>query len=75
MATVEFQARVENGVIIVPEEYKQELSDGAVVNVVVSKQPAKKISDTGILAELAQKPVQVKGIRSITRDEMHDRQQ
>lgn len=73
MQTVEFQARVENGIIIIPDEYKQELTNGEVVKVVVSKQSTKKISETGILAELAQNPVRVAGIRSITRDEMHER--
>jgi hypothetical protein len=73
MQAVEFQTRVENGVITIPDEYKQELTDGAVVKVTVAKQPTKKISETGILAELARNPVRVAGIRSITRDEMHER--
>jgi hypothetical protein len=73
MATVEFQAQVENGVIIVPEQYKDELADGVVVKVIVSKPPVKKISTTGILAELAENPVLVQGIRFLTRDEIHER--
>jgi hypothetical protein len=70
---VEFQARVENGVIVVPEEYKQDLSEGSSVKVTVVKQPKKRISETEILAELMRNPILVPGVRSITREEMHDR--
>lgn len=34
---VEFQAKVENGTIAVPEEYRQQLGDGASVRVIVLK--------------------------------------
>jgi len=73
MSAVEFQAKIENGAIAVPDAYKQELLDGEIVTVVVSKQPKKKISQTGMIAELTRNPVQVQGIRSVTRDEMHER--
>ncbi|KAM3090716.1 hypothetical protein ACKFKF_34380 [Phormidesmis sp. 146-12] len=73
MATVEFQARVENGVIVVPEEYKQDLSEGSTIKVTVTKQPKKRISEDGILAELMRHPISVPGVRSLTREEMHDR--
>jgi|GEM_PF-1267375 len=71
MSAVEFQAKVENGAIAVPEASKQELLHGEIVTVVVSKQPKKKISQTGMVAELRRNPVQVQGNRSVTRDEMH----
>jgi hypothetical protein len=35
MTSVEFQATVENGAIIVPEAYRQQLADGATVKVIV----------------------------------------
>jgi hypothetical protein len=73
MMTVEFQARVKNGVIVVPEEYKQDLSEGSSVKVTLVKQPKKRISETKILAELMRNPLPVSGVRSITREEMHDR--
>jgi hypothetical protein len=72
--TLKFQAQIENGAITVPEELKQELVDGIVVQVLVLKQPAKKISTTGILAQLAQEPLQVEGVRAMTREEIHERQ-
>lgn len=72
MDAVEFQARIENGAIMVPKEYKQELTDGDAVKVIVVKRP-KRISQTGILAELARNPVQIKGLRSLSRDELYER--
>ncbi|WNZ23153.1 hypothetical protein HJG54_09995 [Leptolyngbya sp. NK1-12] len=38
MTPVEFQAKVENGAIIVPEEYRQQLANGETVKVIVLKQ-------------------------------------
>lgn len=73
MATVEFQGKVENGVIIVPEEYKQNLSEGSSVRVIVTQPPKKQISETGILAELMRHPIAAPGVRSMTREAMHDR--
>lgn len=73
MQAVEFQARVENGVIVVPEEYQQELAEASAVKVTVLKQTKKSSSRPDILDELAQNPIVVPGIRSITRDEMHER--
>ncbi len=73
MSTLEFQAKVENGIIVVPEKYKQELAEASTVKIVVLKQPKKQTMQFDIMDELAQKPVLVPGIRSITREEMHER--
>ncbi|PSB23766.1 hypothetical protein [Stenomitos frigidus] len=73
MVPVEFQAKVENGVIVVPEEYKQSLAEANTVKVTVLKPVQKKTPRPDIMDELAQNPVSVPGIRSITRDEMHER--
>jgi hypothetical protein len=73
MVSIEFQATVENGVIVVPEAYKQDLSEGSSVRVTVVKQPKKRISDTGALADLMRHPIPVTGVRSMTREEMRDR--
>ncbi|PSB17346.1 hypothetical protein C7B65_18890 [Phormidesmis priestleyi ULC007] len=72
MITVEFQAKVKNGVIVIPEEYKQELATANTVKVTVLKQPKQQILETDILAELMRNPISVPEVRSITRDEMHD---
>ncbi len=73
MFTVEFQAKVEDGVIVVPEEYKHELAEVSTVKVVVLKQLKKQTLQFDIMDELAQKPVPVPGTRFITREEMHER--
>jgi hypothetical protein len=43
------------------------------VKIILLKQPQKQAQQFDIMAELAQNPVSVAGIRSITREEMHDR--
>ncbi len=72
MITVEVQAKVKNGIIVISEEYKQELATANTVKVSVVKQLKQSITETDILAELMRNPISVPGVRSITRDEMHD---
>ncbi len=71
MGSVEFQATVENGVIVIPEEYKQSLADANTVKITVLKQAQRQASRPDIMDELAQNPVKVD--RFLTRDEVHDR--
>ncbi|KYC36506.1 hypothetical protein WA1_43225 [Scytonema hofmannii PCC 7110] len=73
MINVEFQAKVENGVIVVPQEYQHELAEASTVKVVVFKQPKKQSMQFDIMDGLAQNPIPVPGIRSMTREEMHER--
>ena len=68
--SVEFKAKIKQGIIEIPEEYKQELTEENEVTVIVLKQP-KRISQTGMIAELTQNPISVPGIRKLTRDEIH----
>ena len=51
----------------VPVEFKDTDLE---VTVIVLKQP-KRISQTGAIAELTQKPIPVSGIRKLTRDEIY----
>jgi len=46
------------------------LREDSEVQVIVIKQN-KKISTTGIIAQLTQKPVAVQGIRQLNREEIH----
>ncbi|RUT00851.1 hypothetical protein DSM106972_072600 [Dulcicalothrix desertica PCC 7102] len=73
MLTVEFQAKVENGIILIPEEYKKELTNANFVKVTVNKQSEKKAKEVDIMDELAQNPIEVPGVRSISREQMHER--
>ncbi|WP_413167015.1 hypothetical protein ACL6C3_09975 [Capilliphycus salinus ALCB114379] len=68
--SVEFKAKIKQGIIEIPEEYKQQLREESEVTVIVLKQP-KIISQTGILAELTQNPISVPGVRKLTRDEIY----
>jgi len=67
---VGFKAKIKQGIIEIPEEYQQDLREDSEVQVIVIKHN-KKISTTGIIAELTQKPVAVKGIRQLNREEIH----
>ncbi len=67
---IEFKAKIKRGVIEIPQEYQQQLSEGNEVQVIVTKQ-SKGISETGTIALLTKNPIAVKGIRKLTRDEIH----
>lgn len=70
--TQEFETEIQNGIIEIPEQYKQELSDGDKIRVsIVTKKLHKRA--WSIMDELAQNPISVKNSGKITRDEMHDR--
>ncbi len=73
MTTVEFQAKVENGVIMVPQEYQQDLAEVSTIKIILLKQSEKQTMQFHIIDELAQNPISVPGIRSITREQMHER--
>jgi len=69
--TIAFQARIEHGVIAVPEEYKQALTDGNWVRVIVLHQ-SQSTSRTrpDIIDQLTNNPIKVD--RFLTRDEIHN---
>jgi hypothetical protein len=68
--SVEFKVKIKKGIVEIPEEYRQELREVGEVTAIVLKQP-KRISQTGVIAELTQKPIPVSGIRKLTRDEIY----
>jgi hypothetical protein len=71
MSTVTFTANIENGKIIIPEMYQQELSNGNTVEVTIVKK--KKISETKLLGKLIKNPIQVENFQPLTRDEIYQR--
>ena len=73
MSTVTFTANIENGKIIIPEMYQQELSNGNTVEVTIVKK--KKIAETKLLGKLIKNPIQVKNFKPLTRDEIYQRKQ
>ncbi|MBD2489314.1 hypothetical protein [Aulosira sp. FACHB-615] len=67
---VEFQAKIQNGLIQIPDEYKQEISEGDDIKVILLVK--KKILQTqDIIDELTENPVQVNGI--LSREEIYSR--
>jgi hypothetical protein len=68
--SVEFKTKIKQGMIEIPEEYKQELREEHEVTVIVLKTP-KRIPQTGRMAEFTQNPISVPGLRQLTRNEIH----
>ncbi len=67
---VEFQAKIQNGLIEIPDEYKQELSEGDDIKVIVLVNK-KSFPKKDIIDELTENPVQVN--RVLTREEIYSR--
>ena len=67
---VEFKAKIQNGLIEIPDEYKQELGEGDDIKVIVlvTKKSSKK---RDIIDELTENPVQVDGV--FRREEIYNR--
>ncbi|MBD2448291.1 hypothetical protein H6G76_14180 [Nostoc sp. FACHB-152] len=67
---IEFQAKIQNGLIQIPDEYKQELGEGDDIKVIVLvKQKSSRKRD--IIDELTENPVQVDGF--LSREEIYNR--
>jgi hypothetical protein len=70
LGAIEFQAKIQNGLIEIPAEYKRELSEGDDIKVIVLVK--KKTSRTkDIIDELAENPIEVDGV--LSRDEIYIR--
>ncbi|QIR41931.1 hypothetical protein HCG51_35230 (plasmid) [Tolypothrix sp. PCC 7910] len=66
---VEFQAKIQNGFIQIPDEYKQELGEAEDIQVIVLVK--KKISPKkDIIDELTENPVKVNGV--LSREEIYN---
>ncbi|HIK12394.1 MAG TPA: hypothetical protein IGS52_19395 [Oscillatoriaceae cyanobacterium M33_DOE_052] len=69
--SVEFTAKIKQGLIEIPEEYQQELNPEEEITVILIKHQ-KRISQTGIIAELTDNPISVPGWRNkLTRDDIY----
>jgi plasmid replication initiation protein len=67
---VEFQAKIQNGLIQIPDEYKHELSEGDDIKVIVLVKK-KSSRQRDLIDELTEKPVQVDGF--LSREEIYRR--
>ena len=72
--TIEFKAKIKQGIIEIPKEYQQQLSEGNEFQVIVTKQvtnttlQAQKTKD--IIDDLTEHPIQINGF--LSRDEIYD---
>ena len=70
LGAVEFQAKIQNGLIQIPDEYKKELGEGDDIKVIVlvKKKSSRK---RDIIDELTDNPLQVDGV--LSREEIYSR--
>lgn len=74
MFDIEFEAQVENGVIIVPIEYQSAIAIHRSVRITIPAPKKPKFSSHPLIQDLIENPVAVPGIRHMTRDAIYDRQ-
>ncbi len=67
---VEFQAKIQNGLIQIPDEYKQELAEGDDIKVIVLVKK-KSFPKKDIIDDLTENPVQVNDV--LSREEIYSR--
>ena len=69
MHAIEFQAKIKNGIIKIPEEYIRDMQEN--VKVIVLMEENK--TTVGILDQLLRSPIKVKKFTPLTREEIYDR--
>ena len=73
MQAIEFETRIENGRIVIPEQYQQTFGDSLQVKVIVLKPEPVGEPQDDIIAELLEHPLQIDNFMPQTRDELYDR--
>jgi hypothetical protein len=68
----EFEAEVQDGRIMIPDEYRSSLPNGTIVKIIVSRSKAEPSTNPNALYDRMENPVELPGWK-MTRDEMHDR--
>jgi hypothetical protein len=68
---LEFTARVRDGQIEVPEEYRERLEDVETVKITLT--PKRRTAAIGIITQLVENPIKVKVFSPFTREEAHER--
>ncbi|MCZ8190055.1 MAG: hypothetical protein O9326_10060 [Microcystis sp. LE19-338.1B] len=73
---VEFKAKIKQGIIEIPEEYQQDLTEDSEVQVIVIKQTTTRtnseLKNKEIIDDLTENSVKVSGF--LSRDEIYNRQ-
>lgn len=69
MYAIEFQAKVENGSIAIPDKFKGQLAGQVRVIVLTEDQPAK----ADMIDRLLASPIKLEDFEPLTREEIHER--
>ena len=70
MEAVEFQARIEDGIIRVPDQFRERLA-GSVRVILLAEDPAPEGQD--MIGRLLQNPRKVEGFKPLARDAVYER--
>lgn len=77
MVAFEFTARIKDGVIEIPEKYRDRLRlesiDELVRIIVLTKKSDKLISESNLIEQLLANPLQISDFTPLSRDESHER--
>ena len=71
MQTIAFQAKILNGAIEIPEEYRAQL--GELVKVILVTKA--DVSSATMIDQLLENPIQLEDFVPLSKDEIHDRRQ
>jgi len=69
MEAIEFKSRIKNGIIQIPEKYKQKISNTVKVIVITEK----KAKQTDIIDKLLANPIKSKDFSPFSREEIYER--
>lgn len=67
--TIEFTAKINQGMIQIPQEYSENLTEELEVEVMIKPKGKKRLMD-----ELAENPIAVANWRELTREQIHQRE-
>ncbi len=69
MEAIEFKTRVKNGVIQIPEKYKQQLKDTVKVIILCDQKPTQK----NIIDDMWKNPLKISDFTPLSREEIYER--
>ena len=71
MSKIKFTAKVNQGNIEIPQEYRQAIQEVETIEIIVNSQTV--TSDRGIIHRLLDNPIEIQNFVPLTRDEVHER--
>ena len=71
MYAIEFESRIKNGMIEIPEEYRAKLSESVRV-IVLAKEPS-SVTSSNFIDQLLEKPIKTEQLTSVEREEVYQR--